>query len=109
VIKASQRLYLRWHSFPTSLKSLLIKGAEDLKKNKKQQDSVFFLCQNSMKSNSARHLGFIFKFYILEILRSESVHLFSLHLLVRKIVTTKASCHSGYFGLLGVAGRKKEA
>jgi hypothetical protein len=35
VIKASQRLYLRWHSSPTSLKSLSIKGAEDMKKKKK--------------------------------------------------------------------------
>jgi len=32
VMKASQRLYFCWHSSPTSLKSLPIKGAEDLKK-----------------------------------------------------------------------------
>ncbi|KEH22612.1 transferase family protein [Medicago truncatula] len=53
VIEASQRLYLRLHSSSTSLKSLSIKEAEDLKK--KQQDSDIFLCQNSVMSNSAKH------------------------------------------------------
>jgi len=48
IIKTSQRLYLRWHSSLTSLKSLPVKGAEDLKN--KQQDST--------KSNSANNLGF---------------------------------------------------
>jgi len=60
LIKASQQLYLCWLSSPTSLKSLPIKGDEDLKK--KQQDSAIFLCQDYVKSNSAKHLGFIFKF-----------------------------------------------
>ena len=32
LIKTSQQLYLCWHSSPTSLKSLPIKGDEDLKK-----------------------------------------------------------------------------
>jgi len=75
LIKASQWLYLRWHSSPTSLKSLPIKGAEDL--NKKQQDSAILLCHYSVKSNNAKHLDFIFKLYLRN--PKESVHLFSLH------------------------------
>jgi len=67
-----------------SLKSLPIKGAEDLKK--KQQDSAIQLCHYSVIFNSAKTL----RIYLNSNLRNprESVHLFPLHLLVRKSVRT---------------------
>jgi len=54
--EASQRLLMRWHSSPMSLKSLPIKGAEDQEKINK---TLMFYCVNTLpKSNSTKYLGF---------------------------------------------------
>jgi len=70
---------------PTSFKSLPIKGDGDLKK--KQQEYAAFLCVITQSNLIAqKHLGFIFKSNLRN--PKEYVHLFSLHLLVRKSVRT---------------------